>query len=284
VNNPIAAPHRTLRGALCSAAALAALAVGSVVAIVSSSDRTVPPIALTAPAPDEDQSKSKDSSQDKPSKDKPAKDPGKDKAEQGAKKNDAKPEKARGGKVTERLSVKVGDPYPFDVCAADGAKLGGAAERVSLNGRDFRFCSEACVENFKADPDKIIAALDAKIIAEQGKNYPLKSCLIMEDEVLVAGETEDVVLNNRLFRLCCPKCVKKFNADPEKYWAKQDAAVIAALKPTYKLDTCPVSGEKLGAQGEPVDMVVANRLIRLCCKECKRSVKDNAAAVLAKVQ
>ncbi len=36
----------------------------------------------------------------------------------------------------------------------------------------------------------------------------------------------------------------------------------------YLLDVCVVSGEKLGSMGEPVDIVVANRLVRFCCSGC----------------
>ena len=62
-----------------------------------------------------------------------------------------------------------------------------------------------------------------------------------------------------------------------------DVRVIALQKPSYPLDTCPISHEKLGAMGEPVDMVVDGHLVRLCCPNCKKGVEKDKAAVLKKI-
>jgi len=59
-----------------------------------------------------------------------------------------------------------------------------------------------------------------------------------------------------------------------------DAKVIAFQRPSYPLDTCPISHEKLGGMGEPVDMVVEGRLVRLCCGSCKKGVTKDPAAVI----
>ena len=182
-----------------------------------------------------------------------------------------------------KAAAAVGDPYPLATCPVAGEPLGDKAVILVHEGREFRFCCAKCADTFKAEPAKYIVEVDRRIIADQKAVYPMKTCLIMVKDELTEGETEDVVHNNRLFRFCCKRCVKKFNADPAKFWAELDAAVIAAQKPTYALQTCPVGGEKLGSHGEPVDMVVANRLIRLCCKDCKAEVRKNPAAVLAKV-
>ncbi|HTH48157.1 MAG TPA: hypothetical protein VMB21_11635 [Candidatus Limnocylindria bacterium] len=42
----------------------------------------------------------------------------------------------------------------------------------------------------------------------------------------------------------------------------------AAVKP-YPLQTCIVSGEKLGEMGEPVVFIKDGQEIKLCCKNCK---------------
>src|SRR5690349_12069406 len=59
-----------------------------------------------------------------------------------------------------------------------------------------------------------------------------------------------------------------------------DSKVIAFQRPSYPLDTCPISHEKLGGMGEPVDMVVEGRLVRLCCGSCKKGVTKDPAAVI----
>jgi hypothetical protein len=70
---------------------------------------------------------------------------------------------------------------------------------------------------------------------------------------------------------------------PATYAAKLDAAVIAAQKASYALDVCPISGKKLGSMGEPKDVVVANRLVRLCCGGCTKKLADDPRAALAKI-
>src|SRR5687767_8273599 len=63
----------------------------------------------------------------------------------------------------------------------------------------------------------------------------------------------------------------------------QEARVIAFQRPSYPLDTCPISGEKLGSMGAPVDMVVDGRLVRLCCGNCKKAVDKDKAAVIKQI-
>jgi len=66
--------------------------------------------------------------------------------------------------------------------------------------------------------------------------------------------------------------------------AAVDARVIAFQKPSYPLETCPISGEKLGGMGEPVDMVVDGQLVRLCCGGCKKGVEKDKAAIVQKIK
>src|SRR6185295_15386408 len=54
-----------------------------------------------------------------------------------------------------------------------------------------------------------------------------------------------------------------------------NAEVIAAQKPSYPLDTCPISGEKLDK--DAVDNVKDGHLIRTCCSKC--TAKIDAATV-----
>lgn len=53
----------------------------------------------------------------------------------------------------------------------------------------------------------------------------------------------------------------------------------------YPLDTCVVSGEKLGAMGKPYDYVhqapgQPDRLVRFCCRGCVKDFKKDPAAYL----
>lgn len=51
------------------------------------------------------------------------------------------------------------------------------------------------------------------------------------------------------------------------------------VKP-YKLETCIVSGEKLGEMGEPFVFVHEGQEIKLCCKSCKKKFDKDSAKFL----
>lgn len=169
----------------------------------------------------------------------------------------------------------VGDPYPLSTCPVSGEKLGGMGDPViyNYNGREIRFCCKNCVKKFEADPDKYIKQIDAAIVKQEKPYYPLKTCVVSGEELGGMGEEVDFVYNNRLFETCCNNCPKKIAKDPAKYFKELDAAVVKAQLADYPLTTCPVTGEKLGEMGDPVDFVFANRLVRFCCPKCVAKFK-----------
>lgn len=63
-----------------------------------------------------------------------------------------------------------------------------------------------------------------------------------------------------------------------------DAKIIGFQLPSYPLDTCPISHEKLGAMGEPVNVVVDGQLVRLCCNNCKKGVEKDKVAIVKSIQ
>jgi len=191
--------------------------------------------------------------------------------------------KAPEGKPGAATATPVGDPYPLSVCVVAGEPLGDKAVTIDHEGREMRFCCEKCLATFKTEPAKYLAEADRKIIEQQKSTYPLTHCFMMPEEELVDADAVEFVFNNRYVRVCCGGCAKKFNRLPAEWFPKLDAAVIAARKPGYTLETCPVSGEKLGSMGEPVDIVIANRLVRLCCKGCVAEARKDPAKVLAKL-
>jgi hypothetical protein len=64
---------------------------------------------------------------------------------------------------------------------------------------------------------------------------------------------------------------------------------LAKAKASYPLETCVVSGEKLGGDmGGPVDFVYQvagqpDRLVRFCCKGCLKDFKKDPATFLKKI-
>ncbi|MDH3584346.1 MAG: hypothetical protein OER86_09040 [Phycisphaerae bacterium] len=59
----------------------------------------------------------------------------------------------------------------------------------------------------------------------------------------------------------------------------------AGVVPTasYPLDTCVVSGEKLGDHGKPYDHKHEGRLVRFCCEACIDDFNKDPAKYLAKI-
>lgn len=66
-------------------------------------------------------------------------------------------------------------------------------------------------------------------------------------------------------------------------------AVLPSLKAAddkpakpYPLQTCFISGEKIGEMGKPVVFVYEGQEIKLCCKDCKKQFDKDPAAAMKK--
>lgn len=179
---------------------------------------------------------------------------------------------------------RVGDPYPFSTCPVTGEQLGGMGEPfVKLyDGREVRFCCDGCTEGFEKDKAGNFAKLDEKIVKDQLPLYPLRTSVVSGKDL--PEHPVDFVFGNRLVRVRDEAERAEFQKDPKRHLAVLDTAVVAAQGAGYVLAACPVSGEEYGgAMGEPVDVVVAGRLVRLCCKGCKKDVETDPAKFVALV-
>jgi YHS domain-containing protein len=184
----------------------------------------------------------------------------------------------------EQKAEYVGDPYPLATDPVTGEKLADDAITHVHEQRQLRFNSEKNVETFTADPAKYLKAVDAKLVEMQKEHYPLKTCPVSGGELGSMGEPIDIIVGNRLVRLCCAGCEKQVRDNPTPVIEKLDAAVIEQQSADYEATVCPVSGDKLGgAMGDPVNYVIAHRLVKLCCAGCVGMVEENPAAVLAKL-
>ncbi len=47
--------------------------------------------------------------------------------------------------------------------------------------------------------------------------YPLKTCIVSGEDLGSMGDAYVFKHGNQEIKLCCKRCLKKFNADPEKY-------------------------------------------------------------------
>jgi hypothetical protein len=60
-------------------------------------------------------------------------------------------------------------------------------------------------------------------------------------------------------------------------------AVDAKSAKPYPLETCVISGEKLGEMGKPVVFVYEGQEIKLCCGACKKSFEKDPASAMKKI-
>jgi YHS domain-containing protein len=181
--------------------------------------------------------------------------------------------------------VASADSYPLDTCPVTGEKLGSMGEPIVKNydGREIRFCCAGCPKKFESDLAGSLAKVDEAIVKQQSPYYPLTTCAVSGAKLGSMGDPIEMVYQNRLVRLCCEGCIKKVEADPAKYLAIVDEAVIAQQQKTYPLKTCVVSGEALGSMGDPIERVFANRLVRLCCKGCVKDFEKDPVKFLSKL-
>ncbi len=59
-------------------------------------------------------------------------------------------------------------------------------------------------------------------------------------------------------------------------------AIVMREKPSYPLQVCPISGEKLGS--DAIDTVAGGHLLRVCCPKCVTTVQADPAKALAQVR
>ena len=197
---------------------------------------------------------------------------------------------------TQETPSRVGDAYPLNVCAVTGEPLGAnpvvvilsGMPKEELNGREVRFCCGGCKGTFDADPIASNKKLDEMIIADQLTVYPAGTCIVMEDEMMTdptgpdARKDKNLVIGNRLFRLCCKSCVRRFKKNQEQYRKVLDERIIKEQAAKYPLEVCVITGRPYGES--PFELVVANRLVRTCCGGCGQGVRNNPGAAIQKLQ
>lgn len=179
----------------------------------------------------------------------------------------------------------VGDPYPLDICIVGNEPLGANAVTVILKDmadplqewRHMRFCCDTCVAKFRAEPAKYIAALDKAIIERFDRDFPLDRCIVMIEETL-DDDAERVVYANRVYRLCCRKCITNFQKQTERYTQAYERMLAAKQRSEYPLKTCVVTGAPLPEK--PFDLVIGARLVRLADADAAKRFYEDPARYL----
>lgn len=110
------------------------------------------------------------------------------------------------------------------------------------------------------------------------KPYPLDVCVVSGEKLGGMGEPFVFTHEKQEIKLCCKSCKKDFDKDTAKFMGKV-AEANKKVKP-YKLDTCPVSGEKLG--DDAVALVHQGQEVKFCCKDCVKKFEKDPAKFMAK--
>lgn len=175
-----------------------------------------------------------------------------------------------------------GDPYPLPACPISGKTLGAMGDPVAkvYDGREVRFCCSGCIQKFEKDKAANFAKIDETINRDQAAGYPLKTSVVTGKDL--PTKPYEFVYGNRLIRLGAEGEKAAFLKDAKKHLAALDKAVVDSQSKDYPLKTCPVSKEELGGEmGKPVDVVIAGRLVRLCCEGCTPEVEKTPAKFIA---
>ncbi|MCC6285666.1 MAG: hypothetical protein IT439_10290 [Phycisphaerales bacterium] len=181
-----------------------------------------------------------------------------------------------------KAGAEWGDPFTLDTCPVSGEAFDAEEDPVIVfhEGRQVRLCCEMCIKKFNADPAKFLKVVDEAMIKDQLPLYPLKSCLVSGEEL--GDDAVNVIYRNRLVRFCCPMCVKDFEKNAPEMLAKLDEAVKESQRAGYPLTSCLVMPkDTLGDHKEPHEVVLANRLVRLCCPGCEESLFAQPAKYLS---
>lgn len=172
-----------------------------------------------------------------------------------------------------------GEPYMLATCAASWRPLDVKGTRTTMvvAGQELKFCCGGCGDVVAKDPAKWVEKVDAAHAEQQRPIYPMTTCVVTGESLLDDSGKDiatEVVVQNRLFRVCCGGCVKKVKADPGKYAALLDAAVLESQAKAYPVGTCAVN-PKAEVNADSTQFVVAGRLVRTCCAKCKAKVLEN---------
>jgi len=120
--------------------------------------------------------------------------------------------------------------------------------------------------------------------AEASKDaYPIDTCIVSGKKLGSAGDPVIATYKGREVRFCSAACKTAFEAKPDEYLKKLDAAIIAKQGPTYPLDHCVVLGTKFDEKTKPVDYIYKNRLVRFCCPMCIKDFEKDPQKYLSKI-
>jgi YHS domain-containing protein len=171
--------------------------------------------------------------------------------------------------------------YPASKCIVSGEELDADAVTFTAGGRTFMTCCEKCQAKIEKDPATWAKKLDEALVAGQSAHYPLETCVISGKKLGSMGDPVKLVLDGMLVQLCCDGCTKKATANAAAMTQKVRDAAYAAQAAIYPLDTCVVSGEKLGDKA--ASAMFGTMLVRFCSEKCMATFEKSPREFVAKL-
>ena len=174
---------------------------------------------------------------------------------------------------------------------------------IQYKGNTIAFCCPGCDKEFmgwdETKRDAFVALAQAgnepgeahaEAIPEttaqvKSQPYTLSTCPVSGEPLGTMGDPIIKEIDGREVRLCCNMCVPKFEKNADAYFKKIDEQMIEDQMPYYPMTTCAISGEPLVEDGEDIaiNLIHANRLVRLCCKMCVKEFNKDPGTYIAKL-
>jgi hypothetical protein len=141
---------------------------------------------------------------------------------------------AAGAAAFERLDARmIADQrphYPLKVSLLTGRPLGPAPIEFIWGNRLFMAVDEAERRRILASPAEAIRVLDRAVIAAQTPGYGMPTKCPVQGDILPNDEVIDIVVANRMIRVCCARCARAVRARPYQYLAMVEYANRAAAE------------------------------------------------------
>lgn len=160
------------------------------------------------------------------------------------------------------------------ICPVMGEPLGsmGPPVKVKIGQQELFLCCEAC--RSKSVDRNHWATIHANLRDAQG------TCPVMGSPL--PPNSRYTIVKGQLIYTCCPPCIEKIQADPNRWLKQLDdqyAANLAAPRSPDEIKIavqkiCPVMGKPLGSMGRPIAVNVGGQKLFLCCEACRKKQID----------
>ncbi len=162
-------------------------------------------------------------------------------------------------------------------CPVMGGKIN---KRVYADhdGKRVYFCCPGCDRTFKKAPERYILKLERQGVTFEKTPMPQTRCPVMGGKIKKSVYADH---GGKRVYFCCPMCIGKFKADPEKYIRKLEGQGVTFEKKPMPQTRCPVMGGKINKR---VYADHDGKRVYFCCPGCDRAFKKDPAKYIKKLE